>query len=477
MKTKPVSKQMTRSVGRKEMIFGYLVGPFGAMLSQGIFTSILQNYFTDVLRLDLTFLTSLQLFSTILIVLANLMAGQLIERTRKTSGKARPYILLSAFLLSVSSVLMFVMPFQGTARMIWVAVAYNLYYSLAYPLYNTANSTLLAVSTRNSDDRGMMASLVNIAQLATMGAGSMVFPMLVSFSLKDRQERWMLVMAAIALFSTLTILMQYRFTRERITEEYQKKEQSETSSGETLSLTQQIRTVTRDREWWIIILFYLLFQTGGAMRNGSMTYFCKWVLDNSFLHNADAWGVSQSILSICGALPMAVAALLVVPLSRRFGKKNLVIVGCLISILGGVIAGLGAGNLIPVAAGIALKCLGSAPACYLILAILADVIDHIERKSGVRTDGLTMSFYSSIMVAATPVCNAILSAMLKAAGYNQNAPFSKGRMGQPASALTAISAAYIWIETAAYVVCVILMCFYHVEKEMKQEKGNQMVES
>ena len=48
-----------------EMLLGYLVGPFGALLSSGIFTSMLQNYFTDVLKLDLTFLTTLQLVSTI----------------------------------------------------------------------------------------------------------------------------------------------------------------------------------------------------------------------------------------------------------------------------------------------------------------------------------------------------------------------------------------------------------------------------
>ena len=51
-----------------EMLLGYFIGPFGALLSSGIFTSILQNYFTDVLKLDLSFLTGLQLFSTILIV-------------------------------------------------------------------------------------------------------------------------------------------------------------------------------------------------------------------------------------------------------------------------------------------------------------------------------------------------------------------------------------------------------------------------
>ena len=120
-----------------EMLIGYFIGPFGALLASGIFTSILQNYFTDVLKLNLTFLTTLQLFSTILIVAANLIVGQLIERTRTMAGKARPWILLSALTLSIASVLMFVVPFEGTAKMVWIAIAYNLFYAVAYPIYNT----------------------------------------------------------------------------------------------------------------------------------------------------------------------------------------------------------------------------------------------------------------------------------------------------------------------------------------------------
>ena len=96
-----------------EMLLGYFIGPFGALLSSGIFTSILQNYFTDVLKLNLGFLTTLQLISTVLIVAANLVVGQLIERTRALAGKARPWILLSALTLSVASVLMFVVPFEA----------------------------------------------------------------------------------------------------------------------------------------------------------------------------------------------------------------------------------------------------------------------------------------------------------------------------------------------------------------------------
>ena len=87
----PLANSLVKSneVKLPEMLFGYFIGPFGALLSSGIFTSILQNYFTDVLKLDLSFLTGLQLVSTIFIVAANLIVGQLIERTKALAGKAQ----------------------------------------------------------------------------------------------------------------------------------------------------------------------------------------------------------------------------------------------------------------------------------------------------------------------------------------------------------------------------------------------------
>ena len=73
----PLTKSRITSddVKMPEMLLGYFIGPFGALLSSGIFTSILQNYFTDVLKLDLGFLTTLQLVSTVLIVASNLIVG------------------------------------------------------------------------------------------------------------------------------------------------------------------------------------------------------------------------------------------------------------------------------------------------------------------------------------------------------------------------------------------------------------------
>ena len=466
----PLTSSLVKSPDVKlpEMLFGYFIGPFGALLSSGIFTSFLNKYLTDVLRLDTGFLSALQLASTLLIVAANLIVGQLIERTKALAGKARPWVLLSALTLSVSSVLMFIVPFEGAAKMVWIAIAYNLYYAVAYPIYNTANSTLIPVSTRNSQQRGALASFTNVAGLGVMGVGSMIFPMLVSNVMKEDQNMWFLVMLGIAIFSGLTIFLQFKFTRERVTEETVG--QASSAQAKTASIGEQLNAVTSEKWWWIAILFYMVFQCSGAMKNGSMSYFCQWVVDSSAF--GGDWGTAQGVLAVLGAIPMAAAAAVVVPLANKFSKRIVTMAGMAIGAAGGVIAGLGSGQIVPVAIGVALKCLGSAPAAYLILAMLADVIDHVEFKRGIRTDGLTMSIYSSIMVAATPVCNAIFMAMLGGSGYvaPPEGAAAAAAMAQTAAAQGAITVGYIWIETIAYAVCAVLMLLWTVEKNLPEEQ-------
>lgn len=126
---KPLLSTKVKSANVKlpEMLFGYFIGPFGALLASGIFTSFLNRYWTDILfanyKVDgkLTgsinlFLTLLPLLSAILIVAGNLVAGQLIERTKTKAGKARPWILLSSVLLGAACVVMFIVPMgNGTS--------------------------------------------------------------------------------------------------------------------------------------------------------------------------------------------------------------------------------------------------------------------------------------------------------------------------------------------------------------------------
>ncbi len=463
----PVLSTKVKSANVKipEILFGYFAGPFGALLASGIFTSFLNKYWTEVLfagQLDgavNTFLTLLPLLSAVLIAAGNLTAGQIIERTKTKAGKARPWILLSSVLLALTCVFMFLAPFDDkTLKMVFTAVSYNLFYAVAYPLYNTANSTLIPVSTRNSKQRGLLASATNVAGLAVMGTGSMVFPVLLGLLVKENtpagtaQTYWFVLFIIVGAVTFTACLLQYYFTRERVTEE------SSFAVRVKLPVKKQIKAVMSDKFWWIIIVFYLVFHFSGAIKNLSMTYFCARIVDNTFwganLDANTAAGMTQTLLAVLGAIPMAAAVVFAWPLSNRFGKRIVTFAGIAVGVIGGVIAGIFCDNVIAVAFGVALKCLGSAPASYMILAMISDSLDHIEAKHGFRCDGFTMSIYSSIMVSATPVGQAIFNG-ISCSGTNA----------------AAITVSYIWIETIAYAFCGALIIFFAVEKYLAKDQS------
>lgn len=446
-----------------ESLLGYLVGPFCAMLANGIFTTYLTRYFRNVLFAEElasgsalagtveSFLTVFPILSAILIVIGNLVAGQLVERTRTKAGKARPWILLSAVLLAVSSVLIFIQPSDDpTFKMIWLVIVYNLYYAVAFPLYNTANSTLTPLSTRNSNQRSVLASFVNMALLGAVGAGSMVFPFLLGIlikpemSLGTQRTFWMILFIIVAVITFLGTVMQYYFTRERVTEESMGQEQAEAKPR--IGVGRQAKAAVGDRYFWIIIVFYFLYQFSGGIKNTSLNFYAEILATQSFPTDS-----VTGVLGIIGAVPMAVAVFFVAPLCNKFGKRPVCVIGMIVGVAGGVIAGVGYDNMVVASVGIALKCLGSAPAGYMILAMIADSLDHIEAKCGFRCDGLVMSVYSSIMIASTPVAQGITSALV-------------------GTGTTGTVIAYIWIETVCYGLGAIILLFFNVEKYLKSDR-------
>lgn len=461
------TKVKSANVKAPELLIGYFLGPFGALLASGIFTNYLNRYWKDVLfanyKVDgvlpssiTTFLSLLPLISTILIVAGNLIVGQLIERTKTRAGKARPWMLLSSVLLAIGCIVLFIAPMgNGTdtpvLTMVLTAIAYNVYYAIAYPMYNTANSTLVPVSTRNSSQRGLIASFTNFAHLGVMGAGGMVFPFLVSLFLggwdTPNAQAWTILFVVIGIVTFLFVVLQYYFTRERVTEESFHLEIEE-APKKAISMGKQFKAVGTDIFWWLIIVFYLIFQFSGSLKNLSCNDFCttQW---------GDELGNYYSgIINILGAVPMAVAMAFIWPLSRKYGKRLVVMVGLLVGAVGGLIAGIWADNIIAVCVGVALKSFGSSPACYMILAMISDVLDHLEAKHGYRCDGLTMSIYSSIMAATTPLAQSFFNAITNA-GAN-------GAM---------ITVCYVWIETGVYVACAVLMLFFIVEKYLKSDRA------
>ena len=128
------SRIRSDDVTGKEQWLGYLLGPAGALLLNAVLATYLNVYYTDVLRLTSlwggTFLVVFPIISKIIDAVTNVAMGYLIDRTRTSEGKARPWLLLSAPLLTISGILLFTVPNASeTVQALWVMLSYNLFYS------------------------------------------------------------------------------------------------------------------------------------------------------------------------------------------------------------------------------------------------------------------------------------------------------------------------------------------------------------
>ena len=469
------TKIKSSEVKPKEMLIGYLIAPFCALISNAIFASYLNRYYSDVIGWTDTstfgnFSALLPMISVIFVVIGNLFVGHLMDNTRTSQGKARPYMLLSAPLVTIAIALLFMTPIDMSpaAQMIWIALSYNIYYSIAYPFYYTSHSSMVALSTRDSNKRGLLATFSNASGVASVGFGaSIVIPILLqSYLFVETDgvinqtlsyEHWRNIMVILCVITALAILLEYFFTRERITEENIKLNIVE----KKLPMKQQVMACVKEKYWWIIILYFLLFQFGGLVKNGSMNYYCRWMFDG--ITTESAAGTAMGLLGAIGGIPTAIGMLIAWPIANKLGKQRAVTYGLALSVIGGLVSFINVNNFIIVCIGVVLKGVGSIPAMYVTLALLSDVLDHLEAKNGFRSDGFTMSVYGAIMVGMTGLGNGIINALLSASGYTATAA------AQNDSVKTMLVVCYLGVELVCYAVLVILTSFLKVEKHIEED--------
>ena len=214
----------------------------------------------------------------------------------------------------------------------------------------------------------------------------------------------------------------------------------------------------KDKFWYIIIAFFFFYQMGGLMKNVSQLYFCQAMFPDAAGNYTTAnGGTIQGTLAIIGAIPTALGMVIAVPLANKVGKRNAIMGGAILAVAGGALGMLFPTNLPIVIASFVIKALGSTPAMYLSLALLADVYDHQEAKHAVRTDGFTMTIYGAIMAGMTGIATGIMNGVLSALNYSASNISSE-------SIRIAMPWLFIGVETICYGAIFVLMLMMNVEK-------------
>ena len=406
------SKIRSQNVSGKERWLGYMVGPCGALLFSAVMGTYLNVYYTDVLHFNELglgpFLVIFPIISKIIDAITNVIMGYIIDRTHTKQGKARPWLLLSAPLLTVTGILLFVVPSGNiTLQIVWVMLSYNLYYSVALTIYNMSHNLLVPLSTRNTAQRSVLAVFNNIATIMMSGIlVALVFPMLIIPSLGTSKDLWITCMSILSCITLPLVFVEYYYTKERVTLEGGGVKQRE------VPYSLQLKAIFTDKYILILLGYFLLSTLTGQLKNIALPYYCNYVLGTY------SDGITQTMVSVLGGIPMGIGIFAVWPLAKKFGKKNLTVVGFVIFSLGSFICCLAPTNMPTVLVGQFVKNMGSLPSAYVFMALFSDALDHMEWKNGFRCDGLAMSVYSTITTAVAGVVTGIFNGCLLGADYH-----------------------------------------------------------
>ncbi len=453
-------------VTAKEQWVGYLAGPAGALLLNAVLATYLNVFYTDVLKLTSVwggvFLMAFPIISKIIDAITNVIMGQIIERTRTAQGKARPWLLVSAPCMAVTGILLFAVPQASeTVQVIWVMVSYNLFYSFAYTIYNMSHNLMVPLSTRDVKQRGSLAVFNNIASVMISGIiVALIFPMVVMPALGANQSAWLGLMSVLSILALPLTLVEYYYTKERITEE--------TGDAQGVSMKEQMKAVFKDPSWLIFMGFFLIFNFGTQLKNLALVYYCNYVLGT---YND---GITQMLVSVIGGVPMGIGIFAVWPLAKKFGKRNVTMAGFVLYAIGGAICLMAPKNMVIVLIGQFIKNIGGLPCAYVMSALFADVLDHIEWRYDFRCDGFSASVQTIILTCTTGIVSGLFNFLLAKTGYIEPVfdAATKVTTGfrQSAATQNMITFCFVGVEVITAIVMFFLLWKFEAEKNVEREQ-------
>lgn len=455
------SKITSANITGKEQWLGYFMSPALAWISYYLLAGTYLNlYYTDVLKLGAVggglFLILLPVFSKIFDAFTNILMGQFIERTRSRQGKVRPWILLSVPLLGISGILLYTVPQASvTVQVIWVGISYNIYYALGWTIYNMSQTLLVPLATRNTRQRDKIALFQNMGMNMVPGMlTALIFPMLFLPWMGVSPEKWSLVMSIFSIIAMPGMLLQYFFTKERITEDAQLG-----NTVQVVSFKEQLKASFANQYWLIFMGVFILYQFSQAMNTTALIYYSNWVLGS---YND---GITMTMLNAIGQLPLGIGVFLLWPLVKKIGKRKTMIAGMLLASIAFIPVIILPTNFLIVLGAIFIKSFGMLPT-YLLAAFTAETLDHIEWKSGFRCDGLTATCTNIILTVMTGLSLSLFNFGLSTTGYI--APQEGVTVVQNDATQSFIVIAFAAIPALSYFIIAILMYFFKVEKLLPQ---------
>ena len=457
----------TNRITAKERFLGHILGPGIVYAFYSVVLALRELYYMDILRINEVFGNNytylyMTTVTTFVGIATGLFINHMTEKTVCRAGRFRPYVLIGTWVMAVFGFFVFWSPFEAgsTLQLIWLYLANIGYTCIGIPMWGL-RTQMLSVTSRNVLERNSLTttrSAVTVmlaGVVVALGVTGALYPAVLQKDLSGKS--WLITISIFAVLALGFSFVEYFWTRERVTEDNQNVLADQSGKATvTVPFIQQVKNALTNKYFLlatVAIIGFTLYDyiQGGNARVNMITYILGGNAENGM----------QMLYLIASMQPMAIGAVAVPILTRKFGSRSILMVSSVITVIGIGIAMINPYDfVVAVAGGFVFAC-GIFALTNMVNIFMQQASDDIEFKHGYRPEGtlatgIIMTLITSLM---TPL-NAIYETGLSVNGYVAGAMQQNDAVNK--WILFAYYGAYAIFAVIIFIVCI----FFDAEKKM-----------
>jgi GPH family glycoside/pentoside/hexuronide:cation symporter len=391
------TRATTLSVSKKERILGHLIGPLGLIFVVNTVAALVEKFFTQqtgamygVGNVEMVKVMGgryevVMTVAKILAVGLGLLNGWLLQHTASRQGRMRPWHLVFGFISITVGGLIFLFPGTTLGENYWYYFFFLLiaYHTVGSTFFYLFRDNICSLTTRDPGEKTQIQFLRKMSWTLISGIiiGMLINMVALPMWLEKDINGYPILMVTLSLAAIPLLLMEYYYTRERITEDVASEVGIDKENR--IPLKDQMKALFTNKYF---VILTVIATVGGIVDNfkgGNVQYFYIKFL----LGGADNPLMFTIYMVITGA-PLGIGAMIIYPIAKKVGIRNLTVGGYALVLIGSIIGWLFPDHLIPALIGGFLRNIGWMPNAYIFATLLCFAFDSVEYKSHMRLEGL-----------------------------------------------------------------------------------------
>ena len=394
---------------------GYMFGDFGNDLTFILSSMMLMKFYSDVMGVSVALVGTMMMVARFVDAFTDVAMGQIVDRSRPgKKGKFLPWIRRMCGPVAVASFLMYASWFQDMSmgfKIGWMFVTYLLWGSVFYTSINIPYGSMASALSADPKERAQLSSFRTIGATMAGSVIGIVLPLIVYYQDEAGNQilsgpKTTLAAGIFSVGAVICYLLCYFMSTERVKVE---------QKTEKFNFKELVKGLVTNKALVGIVICSILMLLVQLTMQSMSTY----VYPNYF-GNVQA----QSVAGVVGLVMTLLLSTVVVKLQVKMGRKELAIAGSLFGAVIFFITWLTHTKNAWLYVGLyALAYLGLAAFSLICWAMITDVIDDTEVRTGERSDGTIYAVYSFARKLGQAASAGVTGALLGLIGYSAETAF------------------------------------------------------